>query len=110
MILYILYKKLQCLSYKININITVLRLKYTTICNFDLRLLFNNNNSFVYTFFKNTCTWANVYPRYEHCGWSIVKDFGVDCTSVEGWCLQHVDDWLNPIDLVLSERCEDVIY
>lgn len=35
MILYILYKKLQCLLYKININITVLRLKYTTICNFD---------------------------------------------------------------------------
>lgn len=22
-----------------------------------------------------------MYPHYEHCGWSIEEDFGVDCTS-----------------------------
>lgn len=38
-----------------------------------------------------------MYPRYEHCGWSILKDFGVDCTCVEGWSLQHLDDWLKSI-------------
>lgn len=94
-IFYIQYKKIQCLLYKISISIKVLILKCTLTYNFDLGLLFHSKKT-LYVLQK-TYKWANVYPRYEHCGWSILKDFGVDCTCVDRWSLQHLDDWLKSI-------------